>query len=425
MDIFGKMLLVAMPVFLALILVEFLAGWFMRHEKPPAMDTISSLCSGMTNILKSTLGLTVVFISYPWFFEHTALFTWAEGSFWPYLITFVFMDFTGYWIHRLQHRVNFFWNHHVIHHSSEEFNLPCALRQSISVFTNIYTLLLLPMAIIGIPHKALLLVGPIHLFAQFWYHTRYINKLGFLEHLLVTPSHHRVHHAMNDIYMDKNYSQIFIIWDKLFGTFQPELPEEPCVYGIRRPAHTWNPYLINFQHLWVLMKDAWQTTSWTDKLRIWFMPTGWRPADVAKAHPIPYIKKMDELQKFNPPYSTLFQVWGSVYLSVLFLLICFLFYRLGEIDRTAELAYGVFLLVALFALSSFMDKKTYGLAAILLTAIAACVFFLQSADWFGLKNFWNTGPLAIAAFFAISGVCALYLYKTDFDEQQPALQTGL
>ena len=424
MDTFGKMLLIAMPAFLALILVEFVAGWFMRHEKPRTMDTISSLSSGMTNILKSTLGLTVVLISYPWFFEHFSLVTWTPGSFWPYLITFVFMDFTGYWIHRLQHRVNFFWNHHVIHHSSEEFNLPCALRQSISVFTNIYTLLLLPLSVIGIPHKALLLVGPIHLFAQFWYHTRYIDKMGFLEHILVTPSHHRVHHAMNDIYMDKNYSQIFIIWDKLFGTFQPELPEEPCVYGIRRPAHTWNPYLINFQHLWVLMKDAWQTKSWADKLRIWFMPTGWRPADVAEAHPIPYIKNMNELQKFNPSYSALFQVWGSVYLSVVFLLTSFLFYRLGEIDRTAELAYGIFLLAALFSLSSFMDKKTYGLAAILLTTVAAVVFYLQNPDWFGLQNFWNFGPVVVAAFFAVSGIAALFLYKTDFAPTQPVLQAG-
>ena len=154
------------------------------------------------------------------------------------------------------------------------------------------------------------------------------------------------------------------------------------------------------------------------------MPTGWRPADVAEAHPIPYIKNMNELQKFNPSYSALFQVWGSVYLSVVFLLISFLFYRLGEIDRTAELAYGIFLLAALFSLSSFMDKKTYGLAAILLTTVAAVVFYLQNPDWFGLQNFWNFGPVVVAAFFAVSGIAALFLYKTDFAPTQPVLQAG-
>ena len=106
--------------------------------------------------------------------------------------------------------------------------------------------------------------------------------MGFLENIIVTPSHHRVHHAINPEYIDKNYGQIFIFWDKLFGTFQKELPHVKPVYGITRPVRTWNPIKINFQHLWLLISDAWHTASWRDKLRIWFMPTGWRPADVEK-----------------------------------------------------------------------------------------------------------------------------------------------
>jgi hypothetical protein len=110
--------------------------------------------------------------------------------------------------------------------------------------------------------------------------------MGFLEQIIVTPSHHRVHHAINPEYIDKNLSQIFIFWDKLFGTFQKELPEVPPVYGITRPVQTWNPIKINFQHLWLLAKDAWRANSLKDKIRIWFMPTGWRPADVAEKFPV-------------------------------------------------------------------------------------------------------------------------------------------
>ncbi|MBK7148142.1 MAG: sterol desaturase family protein [Bacteroidetes bacterium] len=190
MNDYGNMLLIAMPIFLLLILVEMFWGRIKHGEQQPVIDTISSLSSGMTNILKSTLGISIVIISYPWMVEHLQVIQLEKGSIWPYVITFVFMDFTGYWMHRLQHRVNFFWNHHIIHHSSEEFNLPCALRQQIAVMTNIYTLVMLPLALLGIPGEVLALVGPIHLFSQFWYHTRYIGNLGILEYILVTPSHH-------------------------------------------------------------------------------------------------------------------------------------------------------------------------------------------------------------------------------------------
>jgi sterol desaturase/sphingolipid hydroxylase (fatty acid hydroxylase superfamily) len=126
-------------------------------------------------------------------------------------------------------------------------------------------ILLLPAALLGVPPTVIAVVAPLHLFAQFWYHTRHIGKMGFLEKIIVTPSHHRVHHAINKEYIDKNYGQIFIFWDKMFGTFQEELKEVPAVYGITRPVQTWNPLKINFLHMWLLMKDAWYTRSWKDK----------------------------------------------------------------------------------------------------------------------------------------------------------------
>ena len=137
--------------------------------------------------------------------------------------------------------MNIFWNRHVIHHSSEEFNLSCALRQSISETIHFSALLMIPAAILGIPSHIFSILAPIHLFMQFWYHTRIIGSLGFLEKFIVTPSHHRVHHAINSEYLDKNYGQILIIWDKMFGSFQKELKDVEPIYGILRPAKTWNP----------------------------------------------------------------------------------------------------------------------------------------------------------------------------------------
>ena len=156
---------------------------------------------------------------------------------------------------------------------------------------------------------------------QFWYHTRHIGKLGILEYIIVTPSHHRVHHAINPEYLDKNLSQIFIFWDFLFGTFQEELDDVPPVYGISRPARTWNLFKINFQHLWLLIKDAFRAPRLVDKLTIWFRPTGWRPEGFESKYPIKKIEDVYDFQKYRPVLSQALLIWSIIHLFfVLFFL---------------------------------------------------------------------------------------------------------
>ena len=285
METYGKILIIAMPLFLLLVLFEKWYGWRKGFDTVKTLDMVSSLSSGVTNSTKDVLGLSIAIISYGWLVQHLAI-THLQATWLLYLIAFLALDFAGYWTHRLAHTINFFWNNHIVHHSSEEFNLACALRQSISVFVRIYALLLIPAAILGVPEKVIAIVAPLHLFAQFWYHTRHINKMGFLEYIIVTPAHHRVHHAINPEYLDKNYGQIFIFWDRMFGTFQEERADIPAVYGVTRPVRTWNPIKINFMHMWLLIKDAWHTQNLVDKFKIWFMPLGWRPLDVSEKYPV-------------------------------------------------------------------------------------------------------------------------------------------
>jgi len=285
MEEYGKILLIAMPTFLVLVLLEKLYGYLKGSDTVPMDDAVSSLSSGMTNVLKDVLGLSIGIISYEWLFSKLAIFS-IENTVVVYAIAFIVIDFYGYWSHRFAHKVNLFWNHHVIHHSSEEFNLACALRQPISGIFKFFTFLLIPAAIMGVPPEVIAIILPLHLFMQFWYHTRHVGKLGFIEYILVTPSHHRVHHAINPEYLDKNLSQIFIFWDFLFGTFQEELEDVPPVFGISRPALTWNPFKINFQHFFVLCKDAWNAKKLMDKLTIWFRPTGWRPEGFDELYPL-------------------------------------------------------------------------------------------------------------------------------------------
>lgn len=413
MNQFGNVLLIAMPGFFVLIMFEMFWGRWKHNEQQPLIDAVASVACGFTNILKATLGLTIVIFSYAWMESHLHIIQLSASSAFTYIITFVALDFIGYWMHRLSHRVNFFWGHHVVHHSSEEFNLPCALRQGITMITNLTTLAIFPLALMGIPPQVLAIVGPVHLFSQFWYHTRYIGRLGVLEYIFVTPSAHRVHHAMNDMYMDKNYSAIFIVWDRMFGTYQSELSTEPCVYGMRRPAQSWNPLVINFKHWYTLAKDAFYTQKWSDKVKLWFMPTGWRPADVSEQYPLFTIQTMNDLQKYNPGYSKWFVRYSFMHIHIVFLLVCFLFFRFGEITKADALLNGIMLLLAVFGFTSMLDKKLYGFMGMLITSISIVVFVLVKGDWFGLNSFVPFGSVAIATYFTLAALIVGWFYKTE------------
>jgi hypothetical protein len=257
------------------------------------------------------------------------------------------------------------------------------------------------------------IVAPVHLFSQFWYHTRYIGNMGVLEYIFVTPSAHRVHHAMNDIYMDKNYSAIFIVWDRLFGTYQKELASEPCVYGMRRPAQTWNPFIINYKHWYTLAADAYHTKNWGDKFRLWFMPTGWRPADVVEARPLFTIQKMSDLKKYDPGYSKWFIRLSFIHIHILFLLVCFLFFRFGEISKTEALVNGIILLLAIFGFTSMLDKKQYGFISMLFVSVGIAIFGLVRGDWFGLNTFVPFGHVLVVAYFAAVTLTAGWFYKAE------------
>jgi len=416
METYGKILVIAMPVFLILVLIEKWYGMRRGFDTVRNMDMVSSLSSGITNVTKDVLGLTLTILAYGWLVQKVALvhidITWIT-----YVIAFIALDFSGYWVHRLSHEINFLWNKHLVHHSSEEFNLACALRQSISTFVNIWTVFLLPAALLGIPAQVIAVLAPLHLFAQFWYHTRHIGRMGWLEHILVTPSHHRVHHAINPEYIDKNHSQIFIIWDKLFGTFQEELPHVPPVYGITRPVSTWNPIKINFLHLWLMVKDAWHTKSWKEKWLLWWKPTGYRPADVAAKYPVPKIEDVYHFEKYDPQVSTGVKVWVWVQLTILLLLLIYFFSNIAAIGSPAIFMYGAFIFMMVYATTELMDGNPYAAIYELIKNIYGAALIGYYQDWFGISGFlpWAL-PVIVAYLFAsniVTGILAWQMYKSN------------
>lgn len=269
----------AIPVFFLLIFLEFLVAWLQKRKVYRLNDTISDLSCGTGQQLTGIFLKGVLFSGYVWTYEHFSVFSFDLGR-WPvWVLAFIGTDFCYYWWHRLSHQVNFLWAVHVVHHQSEEYNLAVALRQA--WFSGLSSwIFYAPLAVLGIHPVAFVAMGAFNTLYQFWIHTRLIGKMGVLEKVVNTPALHRVHHARDWKYLDKNHGATLIVWDRLFGTYMPE-QEEPA-YGLVKNYTSWNPVWANF-HYWVeLWRICTRTKSWKNRLKVWLMYPGWYPEDVER-----------------------------------------------------------------------------------------------------------------------------------------------
>lgn len=258
---------IAIPIFALLIAVE---AWLVireNRENFDRKDTWSNIFIGFMSVAWGALFGLATSLIYLQVYE-LAPFKMPMNIWWAWLILLFVDDFAYYWFHRVSHEVRFFWNFHVVHHSSNQYNLSVAVRQS--WFSGIaHWVFYLPVAFLGCPLWAFVTMHGLNLIYQFWIHTEIVKKLpAFLEYVLNTPSHHRVHHGVNDEYLDKNYAGIFIIWDRIFGTFVEE--SERVRYGITTPLTSYNPLWIN-SHAWAETWAALKTKrTWRGRLRCIF-----------------------------------------------------------------------------------------------------------------------------------------------------------
>jgi len=271
---------IATPVFVLLVLIEMLAARFGkgvgRRARFEAGDSLTSLTMGLGSSITGALtgGLVVLFGA--WVYQYR-LFD-IGWSWYAFVAAFVLDDLAYYWFHRTAHRVRWFWASHVIHHSSQHYNLTTALRQTWTGFFSASFIFRWPLLLIGFPWEMVVFVSGVNLVYQFWIHTETIDRLPrWFEAVMNTPSHHRVHHATNPDYLDANYAGVFIVWDRLFGSFVPERTEEPCRYGIVRNLGTFNPLKVAC-HEWVaIAKDLARARSLREALLYAFGPPGWSP----------------------------------------------------------------------------------------------------------------------------------------------------
>jgi alkylglycerol monooxygenase len=349
----------AVPVFLALIGVELLVARLQRGDYYRFSDSVSDLSCGLVQQVTGVFLKTLILGGYVLVYERFRVTTLPERSAAVWLACFVGIDFLYYWFHRTSHRVNAVWATHVVHHQSEEFNLAVALRQS-ALQEGLSWLYYLPLAVCGFAPLTFLTAAAANTIYQFWIHTRALGKLGPLEWMLNTPSHHRVHHGRNPKYIDRNYAGALIVWDRMFGTFQEE--EDEPVYGITKPLASWNPVWANV-HYWVeLFGLARGTARLADRGRLFLAPPGWRPAELGGFEPPPEIDR-ERYQKFEIALPAAVKAYVlAQFVVVLAFGVLFLF-RQADWTPAARLAAAGAIVASLAVLSGLLERKRWAVPA--------------------------------------------------------------
>jgi alkylglycerol monooxygenase len=262
------------PLVVVLILAEMIYCFITKKDYIKFNDAITNLGTALGNQCVNLFVAFSVVGVFGWLYQYR--FFTIPTTLTNFIILLVLFDFMFYWFHRHNHTINMLWAAHMPHHTSEEFNTFVATRASITQRLLSFTYMW-PLVFLGFRPEAIYAASAVQLLIAFWHHTRTIGKMPGFELIFNSPSYHRVHHAMNDKYLDKNFGEIFIIWDKMFGTYMQE--EEEPVYGALTPIESYNPNRIYFHYWSFLWEDCKATKNVWDKVRLWFMPLGWRPAD--------------------------------------------------------------------------------------------------------------------------------------------------
>lgn len=398
-------ILYAVPFFLVLIALELIADRWRRVSNYRLADAVNSISTGVLSTTTGLLTKGVGLLTYAFALEHLALFKLPADSVWVWMLAFVLYDFCYYWLHRMGHERNILWAAHSVHHQSEEYNLSTALRQTSTGFL-LGWIFYLPMAVLGVPLLVFVSVAALNLLYQFWVHTQHIPKLGWFEWFFVTPSNHRAHHAQNALYMDRNYGGVFILWDRLFGTFQEEDDNEPVIFGVTTPLASWNPLWANLQFYAQLWDDARRAERKWDKLRIWFMRTGWRPADVAAKYPM---SKPDlaQFRKFEVPLERRQQCYVALQFCVYIALGSYLMNLERSLPTAALLLGWGAVTFGVFALGVSLENRPWALKVELLR-LGLNVPLVGLAPLVGL---WPASPMIWAGLLGYSLLSGIGLYS--------------
>ena len=348
-------ILSSVPIFAVMMVSECLYGIHKQKKTYRLNDTLCSLTLGILSRFPAILNLAITSLVYATILKHFKPTLVPIESWMTWVVAFLLYDFCYYWQHRLSHERTLLWASHVVHHQSEDYNLGTALRQTSTSFLFSW-IFYVPMFLLGVPLTVFFTIASINLIYQFWVHTEHIGKLGFLEQILVTPSNHRVHHACNKGYIDSNYGGVFILWDRMFGTFADEKAGDKPIYGTLKPLRSWNPVWANLEVYHQMIHDTWHTECVKDKLRVWVSRTGWRPKDVQKRFPLRRLNTLNPL-KYETMTPMSYQVF-AVLQFIAYTLIAFFVIITQENQTEFEIALFAIVIAASAGISSgHLDRR--------------------------------------------------------------------
>ena len=274
----------------------------------------------------------------------------------------------------MHHEIKVLWATHSVHHHGEEFNLSTALRQTSTGWLWKWVFYI-PMIMVGVPGEVFVTVAGINLVYQFWVHTKHIGHLGILEKIFITPMNHGVHHAKNAEYIDANYGGVFIIWDRMFGTYIPQRSDIKPIYGTVKPLNSWNPIWANFQVFYQMIQDTINTKKLSDKLKIWYGPTSWRPDDVLENNPDPDPAKFAE--KFNPPLSREQSIFGIFQIFAIVAFAALVTINVASQTYQETAIFGLIFVLTVLIISLILQNKENSFNIQLFFSIAL-IFFIFS-----------------------------------------------
>jgi|CXWL01.1.fsa_nt_gi sterol desaturase/sphingolipid hydroxylase (fatty acid hydroxylase superfamily) len=410
MDSLGPNALIAvvvLPIFYLGVYLDYALCRLQGRDDYELKDTVTSLGVSVLMSAFGVIALVLRIAIYTLAFEAAALGLWSLASPWTWVIGLLLYDFSYYWQHRMGHEVNLLWASHVVHHSSDRFNLATALRvpsASMHLWTWIFAL---PLAVLGVPPVVYAVASLLNLLYQFWIHTERVGRLGWFDRWFGSPSNHRVHHGVNERYLDKNYGGILMLWDRMFGTYEIEFDDEKVRYGTRAPVRSWNPLWVNLHTPWNLLRESRRTARWRDRLQLWLRPPAWRPADLLASDPRPAF----DLAQHHHHDSPLLAALGAYCLLQMALLppqLVHLIAVAAHVGWGAKILYASYLGLATIALGLLLDERAalrrLGTALEAVRLLAPLALIAATGQWFGG---WAPPPWAVAVILAVT-VASLY-----------------
>lgn len=390
----------AIPLFFLLMGIE-LAWSAWTHRKVYRFnDFVANMGCGIGSQVVGAFTKAAIFGIYLWVHDHLRLFT-LENTALTWVATFLLVDLGYYWFHRLSHQVNFLWAAHIVHHQSEEYNLSVALRQS--WWQGLFSFwFYVPIAVLGVHPLTILTVGAFVTLYQFWIHTKAITRMGPLEWILNTPSHHRVHHGSDPKYIDRNHAGTLIVWDMLFGTYQRE--EEEPTYGITTPLDRWDPLTANFHYWGDLWRLARQCTRWSDKVRVYLKPPGWRPAELG-GRQFPKPQHRATYRKFDTRVSPAVTLYVGAQFVLLLVVTTFFLFRQATLDPAREWTLAGLILIWVMDLGLLLEGRRWGLWVELARVLALGVLLATAG------TVLPTDPVAIAAVLTLGAIAGLWYVR--------------